>query len=129
MRTALLAYLTANLTGSIRVSSELPYEEGGAPLNLKNLRRVYLNEPTTEVSQLLGTFDSDILEKITTVSGVLSTDAKQRNTDLDSALVILAAAKNTTTITNSFRNEFDYTTEIDAGIITYTFEYRFHTID
>jgi hypothetical protein len=45
MRTALLAYLTANLTGSIRVSSELPYEEGGAPLNLKNLRRVYLNEP------------------------------------------------------------------------------------
>jgi len=129
MRTALLAYLAANLTGTIKSSQELPYEEGGASLNLKNLRRVYLNEPTTEVSQLVGTFEGDILEKITTVSGVLSVDAKQRNSDLDQALQILAQAKNSATITNSFRNEFDYTTEIVNGIITYNFEYRFHSID
>jgi hypothetical protein len=129
MRTQLLAYLTANLTGTIKPSQELPYEEGGVSLNLKNLRRVYLDEPYTEMNQLVGTFDSDINEKITIVQGFLSTDARQRNTDLDSALTILANAKDTATITTSFRNEFDYTTEISNGIITYNFEYRFHSID
>jgi len=127
MRTELLAYLTANLTGTIKPSQELPYEEGGVSLNLKNLRRVYINEPYTEMNQLVGTLDSDINEKIVIVQGVLSTDAKQRNTDLDSALTILANAKNIAT--TSFRNEFDYTTEISNGVITYNFEYRFHSID
>jgi len=127
MRIQLLAYLTANLTGTIKPSQELPYEEGGVSLNLKNLRRVYLDEPYTEMNQLVGTLDSDINEKITIVQGVLSTDAKQRNTDLDSALTTLAQAKNIAT--TSFRNEFDYTTEISNGVITYNFEYRFHSID
>jgi len=129
MRTQLLAHLQANLTGAIKASAELPYEEGGVSLNLKNLRRVYLAEPYIEMDQLVGTFDSDINEKITVVQGLLSTDAKQRNADLDSALTIIAQAKDITTITNSFRNEFDYTTDISNGIITYNFEYRFHSID
>jgi hypothetical protein len=128
MRSTLIAYLTANLAGSIRVSQELPYEEGGVALNTKNLRRIYIDEPSTEHSQLVGTFDRDVMEKITTIPGVLSVDAKNRNADLDSALAILAQARDYTT-TNSFRNEFDYTTEIGNGIMTYNFEYRFHTID
>lgn len=128
MRSTLIAYLASALTGSIKVSQELPYEEGGVALNTKNLRRIYIDEPRTEHSQLVGTFDQDVMEKITTIPGVLSVDAKNRNADLDSALTILAQARDYTT-TNSFRNEFDYTTEIDTGIITYTFEYRFHTID
>lgn len=129
MRTEILAYLKANLTGTIKVSDELPFEEGGVSLNLKNLRRVYVNEPYTEMNQLVGTLDDDVNEKITIVQGLLSTDAKQRNTDLNSALTILANAKDIATITTSFRNEFDYTTEISNGIITYNFEYRFHSID
>lgn len=129
MRTELLSYLTTNLTGTIKTSQELPFEDSGAALYLKNMRRVYLDEPQTEQEELVPTLDdSDINQKITTVRGYLTVDAKNRNADLDTALTTMAAAKNVTTITNAFRKEFDYTTTIDADRIIYEFEYRFYTL-
>jgi len=129
MRTELLSYLTTNLTGTIKTSQELPFEDSGAALYLKNMRRVYLDEPQTEQEELVPTLDdSDINQKITTVRGYLTVDAKNRNADLDTALTTMATAKNVTTITNAFRKEFDYTTTIDADRIIYEFEYRFYTL-
>ena len=129
MRAQLLAYLTTNLTGTIKPSQELPWTEGGAALYTKNLRKVYLDDDTIEQAELIGTLDdSDINQNITTVTGFLSVDAKNRNADLDTALTVLAAARNVSTITNTFRKEFDYTTSIDADRITYQFEYRFYTL-
>jgi hypothetical protein len=128
MRTQLLAYLTQALTGSIKVSEELPFEQGTVPLYLKNLRRVYLAEPERQQEQLLATLDTDINQTITRVAGYLTVDAKNRNPDIDSALQVLGQALNQTTISNSFRKEFDYTTTIQDDTITYEFEYRFYTI-
>ena len=128
MRKLLLDYLTTNLTGSIKPSQELPYEEGGNPLYYKNSRRVYLDEPYTEMDELIGTLDGDINQKITIIRGYLVVDAKNRNADLDAALSTLAAAKDVATITTSFRKEFDYTTTLDADRLLYEFEYRFYTI-
>lgn len=129
MRAELLAYLTSALTGSIKTSQELPFEEGGNPLYLKNLKRVYLGEPTAEQAVIIPTLDAtDINQKITAVRGYLALDAKNRNADLDSTLDTLAGARNIQTITNSFRKEFDYTQTIDADRIIYEFEYRFYTL-
>jgi hypothetical protein len=129
MRTQLLAYLTTNLTGSIKTSQELPWTEGGQRLDLKNMRRVYLDEPDKEQTQLLGMIgEDDISQNITRVRGYLTVDAKARNSDLDAALTTLAQAKSVNTITDSFRKEFDYTTTVDADRITFEFEYRFHTL-
>lgn len=129
MRTELLAYLTTNLTGTIKTSQELPFEDSGAPLYIKNMRRVYLAEPEIEQDELVPTLDdTDINQNITTVRGYLTMDAKNRNADLTTALNTLANAKSVATITNAFRKEFDYTTTIDADRITYEFEYRFHTL-
>ena len=129
MRTQLLAYLTTNLTGSIKTSQELPWTEGGQRLDLKNMRRVYLDEPDKEQTQLLGMIgEDDISQNITRVRGYLTVDAKARNSDLDAALTTLAQAKSVNTITDSFRKEFDYTTTVDADRITYEFEYRFYTL-
>ena len=128
MRSQILTYLTANLTGSIKPSQELPWSEGNNPLYLKNMKRVYLDEPNTTVDELVATFESDVLQKITTVRGFLAVDAKNRNADLDTALTTLAAAKDVNTITDSFRKEFDYTTSIDGAVIVYEFEYRFYTL-
>ena len=61
MRAQLLAYLTTNLTGTIKPSQELPWTEGGAALYTKNLRKVYLDDDTIEQAELIGTLDdSDI---------------------------------------------------------------------
>ncbi len=129
MRTQLLAYLTTNLTGTIKPSQELPFEESGNALYLKNMRRVYLDEPEVEQDELIPTLDdTDINQNITTVRGYLTVDAKNRNADLDTALNTLASARNATTITNAFRKEFDYTTTIDADRVIYEFEYRFYTL-
>lgn len=129
MRTQLLAYLTTNLTGAIKTSQELPWTEGGQRLDLKNMRRVYLDEPAKEQSQLLAIIgEDDINQTITRVRGYLTVDAKARNSDLDAALTILAQAKSVNTITDSFRKEFDYTTTVDADRITFELEYRFYTL-
>lgn len=129
MRTAILAYLTANLTGSIKTSQELPFDQGGQALYLKNMRKVYVDESYTEQSELIPVLgDDDINQNITYVRAYLAMDAKNRNADLDSALATMAQAKSASSITNSFRKEFDYTTTIDNDVLLYEFEYRFYTI-
>jgi len=129
MRSAILTYLTANLTGTISVSQELPFEQGGNPLYLKNMRKVYIDEPFTEQDQLVPVLNGvDINQSITRIRGYLATDAKNRNVDLNSALTTLANARLGANITNSFRKEFDYTTTLDDDKIIYEFEYRYHTI-
>lgn len=129
MRTEILAYLTANLTGSIKTSQELPFDQGGQPLYLKNMRKVYVDESYSVQSELIPLLDdNDINQNIIYVRAYLATDAKNRNSDLDSALGVIAQAKSTSSITNSFRKEFDYTTTIDNDVLLYEFEYRFYTI-
>ena len=129
MRTELLAYLTTNLTGTIKPSQELPYEEGNNFLYLRNLRRVYLDEPNTEQNSLYPTLGStNINEKITTVRWYLTVDSKNRNTDLDTALTILGSGKDIATITGPHKREFDYITSINDDKITYEGQYRFYTI-
>lgn len=129
MRTELLSYLTANLTGTIKVSQEQPFDQGGQALYLKNMRRVYLQEEYTEQDQLVPVLDdTDIMQKITYVKGFLATDAKNRNSDLDQALTVLANARTGANISGSFRKEFDYTTTIDNDVLLYEFEYRFYTL-
>lgn len=128
MRQALLNYLTSALTGTIKTSNELPFEQGGSALYIKNMRKVYLDEPEVEQTELIATFDEDVNQNITTVRGYLAVDAKNRNTDLDSALLTLALARTQADISSSFRKEFDYTTTIDDDRIIYEFEYRFYTL-
>jgi hypothetical protein len=126
MRTQLLTYLTAQLTGSIKTSQELPFQEGTNPLYLKNARRVYLDEPYTEQDTLLPTLGSlQINSRTNVVRWYLSMDAKQRNTDLDSALTILGSAKDITTITGVYTRLFDYTVSIDNDRVVYEGQYRF----
>ena len=80
MRAELLTYLTANLSGTIKTSQEQPWTEGGEPLYSKNLRRVYLAEPFTEMDSLIPVLNgADINQKVTRVRGYLQVDAKNRN--------------------------------------------------
>jgi len=118
--------LTASLTGSIQTSQELPWQEGTNPLYMKNARRVYLDEPYTEQDTLFPTLGSlQINSRTTVVRWFLTMDAKNRNTDLDSALTILGSAKDITTITGVYTRLFDYTITIDNDRVIYEGQYRF----
>lgn len=130
MRTELLTYLKNNLAGSITTSPELPWAQGDNPLYLTNKKRVYLDEPTTKQNPVIQVLNGDdIMETVTTVKGYLAVDAKNRPIDLDSTLSTLRVAKDLSSIDASFRKEFDYDATIDRDVVTYTFEYRFYTIN
>jgi CTP:phosphocholine cytidylyltransferase-like protein len=58
----------------------------------------------------------------------LTVDAKNRNTDLDSALTILGSAKDITTITGVYKRLFDYTITIDGDRVVYEGQYRFYNL-
>lgn len=129
MRAELLSYLTTNLTGTIKPSQELPYQEGNNALYFKNMRRVYLDEPYTEVDRLYGTLSGcNVNQKITYVRAFLAVDAKNRNADLDQALVTMDSAKDVTTINTVHRREFDYIVTVEDDRVLYEFEYRFYSI-
>ena len=129
MRAELLTYLTTNLTGTIKPSQELPFQEGNNALYFKNMRRVYLDEPYTEVDRLYGTLSGcNVNQKITYVRAFLAVDAKNRNADLDQALVTMDSAKDVTTINTVHRREFDYIVTVEDDRVLYEFEYRFYSI-
>lgn len=130
MRTQLLAYFTQQLTGSIKPSQELPWQEGTNALYLKNLRRVYLDEPYTQQDSLFVTLSAShaVNQQITIVRGYLAVDAKNRNADLDAALTTLGSGKDITTITGVHRRLFDYTTDIANDVLVYEFQWRFFNI-
>lgn len=129
MRTSLITYLKQQLSGTITVSDQLPFEDGGQSLYLKNMRVIYLAEPVITQEELVATLDAtDINQTITRVNAYLAVDAKQRNADLNNTLTVLANARTNASITNSFRSEFNYTTEIIEDVLIYSFEYVFYTL-
>ena len=127
MREDLLSYMEANLPSAFKIAVELPWEEGDNPLYLKNMKRVYLDEPYVESDSIVTTLDGlDISQDVTVVKGYLAVDAKNRNPYIDAALATIARPK--TIISGSFRKEFDYTATIDGSVMTYELEYRFYNI-
>lgn len=129
MRSELITYLTANMPASFKVSNELPFEEGGNNLFRKNFKRVYVGNEQKSMTVLQAIMNgADVMETQTTINAYLAVDAKNRPSDLDTALSVMAQARTQSGISNSFRNEFTYTTEIDGSFEIYTFEYIFRTI-
>lgn len=129
MRSELITYITNNLPSAFKASTELPFGEGGNPLFRKNMKRVYVGNEQVEQTVLQAIMNgNDVMETRTTLFAYLAVDAKNRSSDLDSALSVMANARTQSGISASFRNEYTYTTEIDEGVEIYTFEYNFYTI-
>lgn len=124
MRQQLISYLSQALTGTIKVSQELPWQSGEQPLYLKNMKRVYFDEEQVEdrviVSVIAG---SDISERTKTVRAYLAVDAKNTATDLASVITTMLNAKSQVGEVNT-GSESDYITDINGDVILYTFEYR-----
>lgn len=129
MRTELLTYLSTHLTGTIKLSVELPWEQGGQALYRQNLKRVYVDNEQAVKSVLQPLLsEDDIMQTVTTVRCYLAVDAKNKSSDLDATLAVFAQARTQSGVTNSFRNEIDITTELDQSVEIYTIEYRFYTV-
>lgn len=128
-RDTLLANVTSAFAGSnISVSSELPWVSGGVPLYEKNMKVFYLGEEQLEIVPLESTLDSnDVYSKQTTLTGFITVDAKNQPGDM--ANVVSSVINSRLSISNQFVNECVTDTEVEEDRLTYTFEYRFLTLN
>lgn len=130
MRSTLLAALTTSLSTNtaITVSQELPWEQNGQPLYLKNLKKLYLDYPRKEESVLIETLDDcEVIQNDIIVNAYAAVDAKNPPAQLDLAISKILDAKDSTGVIN-FGTESDYTTEEIEDVLVLTFEYRINTV-
>jgi len=128
-RSNLITQITTNLSGhsDFSISSELPFESGGAPLYEKNKNVIYVDEQQISVDELYQTLDQGIVNQTTTtVNAYLTVDAKESYSDIDTVVANLLVAR--TAITSTVENTSNYETDIADDVITYTFEYNFITV-
>jgi hypothetical protein len=129
MRTELLAYLTtATSTATVKTVSELPWNNAGQPLYLKNMKKFYLAQEQIEQSVLIPTLpgQNDIMRNTLSVTGYFAVDAKNQPAGLSTAITTILGAKDRTGLGN-FGVESDYSTEIQDDVLIYTIEYRLNT--
>jgi hypothetical protein len=128
MRDTLLTQITTNLTGSsVKVSSELPWNNGGEVLHIRNKKHFYLDEEQEAREEFIKCLDkNDVEQKTTTLNGYLTVDAKNQPSDIANVVADILSANSV--ITASIDSSADVTTEIEDDYITYTFEFNFITI-
>tara|TARA_R100001460_G_C3540338_1_gene174384 strand:+ start:525 stop:917 length:393 start_codon:yes stop_codon:yes gene_type:complete len=112
---------------NVSVSAELPYSSAGEPLYQKNMKHVYIDEDNISKTVLFPTLDkSDVTETTTTVTAFLSVDAKNDLSDIDTIISSILNSRNA--ITGQTINECEMETDIEADVLTYTFNYNFITV-
>lgn len=126
MRSQLVTAITNNLSTltQFAVSSELPWEQNGQSLYLKNMKKVYVDRERQEQTTLLPTLSGqDVFQNDLISSAYLAVDAKNPPSQLDAAITKILQAKDSTGIVN-FGSESDYTVETQEDVLIYTFEFR-----
>ena len=112
---------------SVGVSAELPWSSGGDPLYIKNMKHVYLDEDNIAKTELFNTLDrNDIVQTETTVTGYLAIDAKTQPTDIDTVIASILNSRNA--VASQSTAECEMTTDIEADVLTYTFNFNFITV-
>lgn len=112
---------------SVGVSAELPFSSAGEPLYVKNMKYVYLDEDNISKEELFNTLDNnDIAQTTTTVTGYLAVDAKTQPTDIDT--VVSAIINSRQAVSGQSTRECAMSTNIEADVLIYTFNFNFITI-
>jgi hypothetical protein len=126
MRTELLSAITTAVSTltQFAVSQELPWEQNGTPLYLKNMKKIYVDRPRQEETTLIPTlnggevFQDDLIAEV-----YLAVDAKNTPSQLDALITKILGVKSTINVVN-FGSESDYTVDKTEDVLIYTFEFR-----
>jgi hypothetical protein len=112
---------------NVSVSAELPYSSAGEALYQKNMKTVYLDEDNISKTVMFPTLDkSDVIETTTTVTAYLAVDAKNDLSDIDTVVASILNSRNA--VSGQTINECEMETDIEADVLTYTFNYNFITV-
>lgn len=127
MRQEVLDYINTLSLGGFLLSTEIPWEQDGVPLYLKNLKKIYVDitEKTEEV--VVRTLDAlQITAKVNIIRIYFACDAKQIPSNYETLVDDLLAAKDIT-LDGVTRRESDVTTNKQADILVTELQIRFTT--
>ena len=128
MRSTLLTFLGTAITGTdFSVTQELPYEGDGAPLFLKNLKKVYVDQDQTSQDPLLDVLDASgqvVAETVTNTVTVV-VDAKILPSGYSTLVDQIKSARLDPAITGFQQKSTDVSTEFNADRLVTEFVFNF----
>lgn len=112
------------LTG-YTVSSELPFDESGVGLYLKNQKTIFVDREATEVQPLILTLNSaDISNETTSVRAYFTIDAKNIPANYDATITSLRSVKTAIARAGSNNREAFVSTRYEGDLLVVELEYR-----
>jgi hypothetical protein len=126
MREDILTYIKTLSLGGFTISDDLPREEGGVMLYVKNPKRIYVDRPQYSEEPLIQALNGfDIHSEATTVSIYFTADAKTLPANYGGLVENLRLGKNVNT-TEGYNNRVvnvntEYLNDLLITQIDYTF--------
>jgi len=126
MRTEIVEYIQGLNLGSFIVTNELPWDENGVPLYIKNPKKIYVTRDVVENEDIVQALDGFTLNReTTTVSLIFSSDAKTTNPGYDDVITELRTAKDITTISGIQSRTLAISTEFEGDLQITTIDITF----
>lgn len=126
MRQEVLDYISSLPLGGYLSTEETPWSDNGVPLYVKNLKKIYVDNPEYVSEPLITTLGSLSINQETTVIRIyLANDAKTVPSNYDTLLSDLRAVKDITTVEGVSRRQVDVKVTYNDDVMITELEVRF----
>lgn len=129
MRDQVLAYLDGLDLGTFAMSQELPFDNAGTTLYLKNPKRVYvdLDQNTTEV--FIGVMGNNSIDMdVVSVIVYFANDAKNLPADYSDTVNAVVGAKSLYAANGFFKRDYLTSTKYENDLMVTIIELRFYKL-
>lgn len=125
MRSAVLAAIKSSSIQGLKLSSELPFEESGTAVYLKNPKTVYVDETVEDTQPLLSTLDGLTISSSTVSTKVyFTTDAKNIQPTYNTNITALKGLKDTIDFAGAYTRDVQISTDYVGDLFVTEVEYR-----
>jgi hypothetical protein len=128
MRTEVIDYIKGQKFLNYQATDELPFNNSGTEMYLKNPKRFYVDVEQTSREEFLPVLNGTIDSEVTTVRVFFSNDAKQLPKNYSAVVANLVNAKENIARPEHFRKTSQVTTEQIQDLTVTTIEYQFTKI-
>ena len=126
MRSTVLSFLQTQNLGTFIVTTELPWDENGTELYLKNLKKIYVDVTQYSVEPIITTLNGvNITTDIHSVKVYFANDAKSLPPNYDEVVEVIRSAKNIDTTTGYHSREVDVSTKYELDKLVTEIELRY----
>jgi len=130
MRTQVVDSIKSLALNGISLSNELPYDESGSAIYIKNPKTLYVDRTQYESVPIIQTLNGlNINNTTTTVTVYLAVDAKNPLTQLDSIINSLRGIENTLVLEGTHTRESTVSTDYENDLLIVNVEYRLTRIN